>query len=216
MDPTRIGLKTFLIAAAAVALVEAGARWIPMDPLLLTLLIRLVDILIVSGVLLWFQKGLKAVGLDRNTAYQGLRTGLFWSAACGGLVVAAAGILTVSGISFLPLFRASLPASPERLLLFFLAGGVIGPIAEELVYRGLIYSVLRQWGVIFAVSGSTLLFVLSHFPDTALPLPQLVGGIVFALAYERAKSLAAPVIIHILGNNALFSLALAHQWVNGA
>ncbi len=216
MDPARIGHKPFITALAAVALVEVGARWVRMDPLLLTLLVRLVDILIVSGVVLWFQRGLKAVGLARDTAYQGMQTGLLWSVVFGGLVMVAAGIFTVSGISFLPLFRASLPGAPERLLLFFLAGGVIGPLAEELVYRGLIYTVLRQWGVIFAVSGSTFLFVLSHSPGTALPLPQLVGGIVFALAYERSKSLVAPVIIHILGNNALFALALAHQFVNGA
>jgi membrane protease YdiL (CAAX protease family) len=33
-----------------------------------------------------------------------------------------------------------------------------------------------------------------------------VGGIVFAIAYEKEKSLMVPVTIHCLGNMAIFSL----------
>ena len=39
-----------------------------------------------------------------------------------------------------------------------------------------------------------------------LPLTQIVGGIVFAIAYEKEKNLMVPVTIHCLGNLAIFSL----------
>jgi hypothetical protein len=41
-----------------------------------------------------------------------------------------------------------------------------------------------------------------------IPITQLVGGIVFALAYEKEKNLMAPITIHCLGNLAIFSIGL--------
>ncbi|MBW2341949.1 MAG: CPBP family intramembrane metalloprotease [Deltaproteobacteria bacterium] len=37
-----------------------------------------------------------------------------------------------------------------------------------------------------------------------IPLPQVVGGIVFAVAYEIEGSLMVPITIHVLGNLAIF------------
>ena len=46
----------------------------------------------------------------------------------------------------------------------------------------------------------------AHLPG--LPVTQAIGAVVFALAYERAGSLAAPIAIHVLGNCAIFALSL--------
>jgi membrane protease YdiL (CAAX protease family) len=35
-----------------------------------------------------------------------------------------------------------------------------------------------------------------------------VGGVVFALAYEKEKNLLVPIVIHISGNLAIFALSL--------
>ena len=40
------------------------------------------------------------------------------------------------------------------------------------------------------------------------PVTQIVGGVVFCLAYEKEKSLLVPIVIHMLGNAALFTLGL--------
>jgi hypothetical protein len=37
---------------------------------------------------------------------------------------------------------------------------------------------------------------------------QVVGGIVFAVAYEVEGSLLVPITIHVLGNMAIFTLSL--------
>ena len=56
---------------------------------------------------------------------------------------------------------------------------------------------------------STLIFVLLHPTISGFPLPQVVGGLVFAVAYEVEGNLLVPITIHALGNMAIFALALA-------
>ena len=90
--------------------------------------------------------------------------------------------------------------------MFLLIGGVVSPITEEIVFRGILYGYLRQWGMLTAIFGSTVLFVLAHSIQGVFPLTQIVGGIVFAVAYERERNLLVPIVIHILGNLAIFSI----------
>ena len=78
---------------------------------------------------------------------------------------------------------------------------------NQIFFRGIIYGFFRHWGVMIAVLSSTVIFVLTHPVGGNLPLTQLVGGIIFALAYEKEQSLMVPITIHSLGNFALFSLA---------
>ena len=46
-----------------------------------------------------------------------------------------------------------------------------------------------------------------HVVLCVIPL-QMIGGILFAVAYEMEKNLLAPITIHILGNLAIFILTL--------
>jgi hypothetical protein len=62
--------------------------------------------------------------------------------------------------------------------------------------------------VVVAVILSTLLFVLPHAIQQRSPITQVVGGIVFAVAYEVEDSLMVPIIIHVLGNMAIFLISL--------
>jgi len=41
-------------------------------------------------------------------------------------------------------------------------------------------------------------------------VPQIVGGIIFAIAYEKEGSLIVPITIHVLGNMAIFTLSLIY------
>ncbi|GAF95541.1 unnamed protein product [marine sediment metagenome] len=52
------------------------------------------------------------------------------------------------------------------------------------------------------------IFVLAHPIFLGIPLAQVVGGIVFAVAYEMEGSLMVPITIHVLGNLAIFTLFL--------
>ena len=92
------------------------------------------------------------------------------------------------------------------MMLFFLVGGVVAPVAEEILFRGLVYGFLRRWGAILAVILSTALFALAP-PLRGLPLTQIVGGLLFASAYEMENNLLVPITIHVLGNLAIFTLS---------
>lgn len=217
MDPaSRPGLRLILAAFAAVGALEISARWLPADPVLATGVARIMDIAAVAGLCRIFGQNPAGIGLAGNNLLSGLGAGMTWSAGFGAAVGAAGGLLLAFGENPLALVHTQMPEDAPRLVLFFLVGGVIGPAAEELVYRGLLYSFLRKWGAPLAVCGSTLLFVLSHGPGQGFSLPRIVGGMVFCLAYERAGSLAAPVVIHILGNTAIFALGLASRSLMGS
>jgi hypothetical protein len=103
-----------------------------------------------------------------------------------------------------------LPSESNRLFNFLLVGALIGPVAEEIFFRGILYGFFRRWGIPAAVLLSTLLFILPHSQSSglALPITQLIGGILFAVAYEIEKNLLVPITIHCLGNLAIFILSL--------
>jgi membrane protease YdiL (CAAX protease family) len=127
---------------------------------------------------------------------------LFALAALGGGTA-----LYLLGTNPLTLIHTPLPVPPVQKALFFIVGGCIAPIAEEVLFRGYLYTYCRRWGILAALALSTAVFVALHLPS-GLPVTQLVGGMVFALAYEYSGSLIAPILIHSLGNLAIFSLSL--------
>ena len=61
--------------------------------------------------------------------------------------------------------------------------------------------------MLLALIISTLMFVLAHSVGAGFPVTQVIGGILFAVAYEVEGNLMVPITIHVLGNSALFTLA---------
>jgi membrane protease YdiL (CAAX protease family) len=102
-------------------------------------------------------------------------------------------------------------ASPAALAL---ASLVAAPLAEELVFRGVLYPALRaRLAAAWAVLVSAALFALMHLVwswTLFLPWTQFLGGIIFAVLYERTRSILWPVVFHVSGN--LFILANAWAW----
>jgi hypothetical protein len=140
--------------------------------------------------------------------FSGFKKGLIWSACFGIAAIVLFVLLYLTGINALRMLYSPLPHPKLLVLLYLLVGGVIGPVAEEIFFRGILYGFFRQWGVYTAVALSTLLFVLPHLTGGNLPFTQIVGGVVFAIAYEREQSLLVPITIHCLGNLAIFSTGL--------
>ena len=210
MEANKITLKILAISIAAVFVMEAVFRLAisgqPGSHLPALGLIRTMETLCLLFIAHRFEKNPNAIGLSRSKLLLGLVRGLIWS-VCFGI---AAGVLFLvlfaAGINPLKLVKTPLPSAPWQIFIFFLVGGVIGPIWEEIFFRGIIFGFFRRWGVYAAILISTALFVLPHYDGQHLPLTQIVGGIVFAIAYEKEKNLMVPVTIHCLGNLAIFSL----------
>jgi len=210
MEANKITLKTLTISIAAVFAIETVFRLAisgqPGSPLSALGIIRCLEALLLVFIAGRFEEKPNAIGLSRSKMLPGFVRGLIWS-VCFGI---AAGVLFLvlfaAGINPLKLVNTPLPSAPGQIFIFFLVGGVIGPVWEEIFFRGIIFGFFRRWGVYAAILISTALFVLPHYDGHHLPLTQIVGGIVFAVAYEKEKSLIVPVTIHCLGNMAIFSL----------
>ena len=211
MEPGAGALKIFGLATAGVIAIEALARWgigqWGLGPLGATGLARLLDIAWLALVISRCPRGWERTGLGRETWGPGLHRGLIWSAGFGFAAALGWAGLRLAGTDPLRFLHPGPAARQATPILLFLVGGFISPVAEEIYFRGLVYGGLRRWGFWPALALSTLMFSLLHAGGASgLPITQIVGGLVFAVAYEIEKTLLVPITIHVLGNLAIFSL----------
>ena len=210
METKPITVNTVLLSATALIAIELIAGYfISRDILSSTIglgLARVLQILAMVIVIRKLETGLDAVGISKATLAQGLKKGVLWSLCFGiasGLII---GLLWLLGRNVMHLFQQPLPAAQIELILYLLAAIVLGPAVEELFFRGLIFGYFRRFGFVPALILSTLLFVLAHITGTGIPITQITGGLLFAIAYEVEKNLIVPLVIHCLGNLAIYSL----------
>jgi len=212
METKEIPIRTLFLCLAAVLAVELGT-WVVISrsiyqPMLILGRARLLEICLIILIVLTWDKGLSTIGLARSETVSGVKKGLIWSAAFGAIASIVCIALFAASINPLTLIKTRLPTQTGDLILFFIVGGLLGPVAEEVFFRGILYGFLRRWGVIVALVLSTLIFVLCHPISHGIPVNRLVGGIVFAVAYETTGSLIVPITIHGLGNLAIFTLSM--------
>lgn len=211
MGPAPIRTTFLLTSLLAVVLLEGaaaslGAR-LQLPRLWLIAATRTTQLLAVVTLAGFQTGGLHLLGLDKKALLPGFKKGLVWSA---GFAAAASLLflgLFMTGHHPLNLVHTPLPEGGHNQVLFFFVGGILAPVAEEIIFRGLIFGYLRRWGLPAAVLVSTALFAAVH-PGMAIPVTQIVGGVVFALAYHTGRSLMTPIVIHISGNLAIFTLSL--------
>ena len=116
------------------------------------------------------------------------------------------------------LWDVKMPAEPIQELLFdeprtsvflltaFLAC-IVGPIAEELFFRGVLYPAIRgRTSPAVGIVASAAVFSLFHTSLLGF-IPILGLGCLLAYLYERTGSLLSPLLVHILHNTLLMSLA---------
>lgn len=179
------------------------------SPLLILGIARVVQILLLVLIVSRWGRGISSIGLARERAVAGLKRGLIWSAIFG--LCAFLGFVVLYGAHIenpLRLVKTPLPPDVRGIVFFFVVGGLVSPIAEEVFFRGIMYGFFRRWGVLVALIGSTVIFVGAHAIISRIPLTQVVGGLAFAAAYEVEGNLMVPITIHSLGNIAIFSLSL--------
>lgn len=78
--------------------------------------------------------------------------------------------------------------------------GILAPVCEELVFRGLMFKRLRaQTGFLLAAIYSTTIFAVIHGNMVQI-IYAFVMGMVFAYVYEKYGSVKAPILAHIGAN----------------
>lgn len=97
------------------------------------------------------------------------------------------------------------PASLIELL--FLV--VVGPLVEELVFRGTLFRAWRaSWNPVVALLASSALFAALH----PLELESFFAAVTFVLLYTRTRSLWANLLAHSLTNGMLVAVGTLHYF----
>jgi len=100
---------------------------------------------------------------------------------------------------------------PAVLALTMLLACVVGPLAEEFFFRGMLYPAIRQRSSrLTAMLASAAVFSLIHTNLLGF-LPIMVLGCLLADLYERTGSLSSPLFVHVVHNSFLISLALVFR-----
>jgi uncharacterized protein len=98
------------------------------------------------------------------------------------------------------------PLSIGEYLMLMVLVAVAAPLAEELLFRGMLYPLLRRnMGVVAAVALSAALFSAVHVVPILLPA-LFVIGVVLAIVRERSGSLWPCIALHALQNGGVVTL----------
>jgi membrane protease YdiL (CAAX protease family) len=99
------------------------------------------------------------------------------------------------------------PAHAAAFAASFAALAILGPLVEEMTFRGLGYSLLEPYGRVVAIVGIGILFGLAHGLIEALPILVALGA---GLAYLRARtdSLYPCFLVHAAFNAIALTLAV--------
>lgn len=100
----------------------------------------------------------------------------------------------------------SLPHDTLSLVLAAIAIMIVAPIGEELVFRGFLYTSLRErWGYAPSLIVVSVLFSAMHFEATFVyPLLVLPIALVLGWLRERSGGVCAPMLLHVAVNSWAF------------
>jgi uncharacterized protein len=103
---------------------------------------------------------------------------------------------------------------PVERAVFALAAIVLAPFVEEILFRGILYPLVKQRGYPrLALWGSSLLFAAVHI-HAATFVPLFVFGLILAWLYERTDTLLAPILTHSMFNTINFLLFINQDQLN--
>ena len=98
--------------------------------------------------------------------------------------------------------------SPAWMIAFGVISIGLAPLVEEVIFRGLLFSILKQLGLPWlAWWGTAILFALSHANLQAF-LPLMVLALALAWLYDRTDNLMASVLAHATFNGINFVMAI--------
>lgn len=97
----------------------------------------------------------------------------------------------------------------ESPILMSIQIGILGPVGEELFFRGFAHTALkRKYGFKKGILFSSLFFGLYHMIPWQIPYA-VVAGFILAYVYEKTQSIYPPILFHLVNN----SVAVIGFWV---
>lgn len=101
--------------------------------------------------------------------------------------------------------------SPAQLIVLGIVTILLAPLAEELLFRGVLYPAVKRFGYPrAALWSSSAVFALIHF-NVAIFLPLLLLAVLLVWLYEKTDNLLAPIAAHVAFNAINFALFFAAE-----
>lgn len=116
-----------------------------------------------------------------------------------GFATMAYGALTGQSGNPQDIFATAASAGPTTVILGTVFIGILTPIGEEFLFRGVLTNALLRYGPVIGVVGSALIFALLHGINMILPAA-LVAGLVAGEVFRRSGSIWPSVIVHVVFN----------------
>ncbi len=105
--------------------------------------------------------------------------------------------------------------SVPSLIYMCIFTGVLGPMMEEIFFRGFVYSAIkRKMGILGGISVSALFFAYVH-ANLASFLSILSLGILLGYIYEKTGSLISSITVHVMHNSVMLLILLFLKTVAG-
>lgn len=98
--------------------------------------------------------------------------------------------------------------------LVFLLVVILGPVAEEVVFRGIMYGKLREvFSIMQAAVISGAIFGVYH-RNLVQGIYAMLAGIVLAYVYEKTGTLIGSVLLHIFFNFSAYVALAVNEWLS--
>lgn len=96
--------------------------------------------------------------------------------------------------------KTSLFDNSNNIAITLLSTGILGPIIEELMFRGIIYNELKsKYSNMKSILITTIFFAVIHINIIQI-LYALIIGFILIFVYEKYNNIKAPIILHMASN----------------
>ena len=136
--------------------------------------------------------------VSRRWLWIGLAAGVFAFFVKG---LAVLGYLSLVGSTENPqdIYAMGATGGVGSIILATILLGILTPIGEEFLFRGVLANALLRYGALVGVVGSALIFAVMHGINMVFPAA-LVAGLVAGEVFRRSGSIWPAVIVHIVFN----------------
>jgi len=107
------------------------------------------------------------------------------------------------------------PSADQHLVFFTFFVAALGPMVEEIFFRGFAYPAFRKkWGPLWGAVIMSAIFAAFHFNAVAF-LPIFVLSLFLTYLYETTGTLVAPITAHVAHNLIMVSMTLGFKSLAG-
>jgi membrane protease YdiL (CAAX protease family) len=100
----------------------------------------------------------------------------------------------------------------EQMIYFGIVTIILAPMVEELLFRGILYPTIKQFGFPkFAMWTVSIFFGFAHL-NVSTFVPLVFLSVILIFLYETTENLLAPIITHALFNTANFFLLVWNKY----